>query len=83
MLHKQAGQTTVLTKCCKIAEKRLHCRSHPQRTFEDGAANGSKEPILPNAAKCLNGGYSEAAKNATKSMVVLPRVCGTRIFSVF
>jgi len=33
VLHKQAGQTTVLTKRCEIAEKRLQCRSHPQIPF--------------------------------------------------
>ncbi|MEM9241998.1 MAG: hypothetical protein AAGB07_18655, partial [Pseudomonadota bacterium] len=30
--HKQAGQTTVLTKTtAKITRKHLQCRSHPQR----------------------------------------------------
>ena len=32
--HKQAGQTTVLTKMtANIDRKRLQCRSHPQRSF--------------------------------------------------
>lgn len=32
--HKQAGQTTVLTKMtAEITRKHLQCRSHPQRTF--------------------------------------------------
>jgi hypothetical protein len=28
---------------------------HPERTFTSGAANGSCEPIVPNAARGLNG----------------------------
>ncbi|MEO9778618.1 MAG: hypothetical protein ABJH07_00765, partial [Sedimentitalea sp.] len=34
--HKQAGQTTVLTKMtAHITRKHLQCRSHPQTTSED------------------------------------------------
>ncbi|MEP0154433.1 hypothetical protein, partial [Pseudophaeobacter sp.] len=43
--HKQAGQTTVLTKMtANIDRKRLQCRSHPQTTFARGDADDRYQP---------------------------------------
>ncbi len=58
--HKQAGQTTVLTKMtANITRKHLQCRSHPQRPFVT-MANAAAQ--LPQDRRLYNGLVAEFEK---------------------
>jgi len=55
--HKQAGQTTVLTKIpAKITRKRLQCRSHPQRSLGSHASpdRHAAQRATPDAGETLS-----------------------------
>jgi hypothetical protein len=69
--HKQAGQTTVLTKMtANIARKRLQCRSHPQKPFAHprlcrSAAAFALLPFVYLAAFCLMKPWSYVISTGT------------------